>query len=152
VRARGVVVVVADAELRRPAHRQVRRRHLPSWIRATNALLLVIGFGTRHTLASNLSMQPTPETTASGGHFLSGALGGPAAPAAPPSSSTAASVIRFRYEIINSLSFGCARAWVVSPEHGRLQQHQHSRRRSIDRDMTRSFQRALHRARGRGLG
>src|SRR5262245_6927954 len=37
-------------------------------------------------------MQPAPDTTASTGHFVSGPLGGPAAPAAPASSTTASAV------------------------------------------------------------
>ena len=41
---------------------------------------------TRHTLASNFSMQPAPDTTAFTGHFVSGAAGGPAVPATPGSS------------------------------------------------------------------
>jgi hypothetical protein len=57
--------------------------------------LVVVGFGTRHTLASYLSMQPAPDTTASTGHFVSEKLGGPAAPAAPASSASAAATIPF---------------------------------------------------------
>jgi hypothetical protein len=45
--------------------------------------LVVVGLGTRHTLASYLSMQPAPETTESMGHFMRAALGEPAAPAEP---------------------------------------------------------------------
>jgi len=41
--------------------------------------LVVVGLGTRHTLASYLSMQTVPDTTASAGHDLSGPLGGAAA-------------------------------------------------------------------------
>src|SRR5262249_54811171 len=65
------------------------RLALPSWIFLTRAAFVVVGLGTRHTLASYLSMHPAPDTTASTGHFESGPLGGPAAPAAPASSATA---------------------------------------------------------------
>src|SRR5262245_24591526 len=78
---------------------------LPCWILDTSALLPVVAFGTRHTLASNLSMQPAPDTTASGVQRLSGSLGGPAAPAALASStSAAASVFPFMMGLM-ALSF-----------------------------------------------
>jgi hypothetical protein len=55
-------------------------------------LLAVVAFGTRQTLASYLSMHTGPDTTASAGHFESGALGGPEAPAALASSASAIAI------------------------------------------------------------
>jgi hypothetical protein len=49
-------------------------------------LVSVVGFGTRHTLASYLSMHPAPDTIASTGHFASGPRGWPAARVALASS------------------------------------------------------------------
>src|SRR4029453_16066776 len=74
----------------------------------TRDLFTVVGFGTRHTLASYLSMHPAPDTTASPGHFVSAPPGGPAAPpgrrGAPPgparSTPAGATVVPFRNEII----------------------------------------------------
>src|SRR5262249_33650151 len=51
----------------------------PLWIFSTRVLFCVVGFGTRQTLASYLSMQPDPDTTESRGHLVSGPLGGPPA-------------------------------------------------------------------------
>src|SRR5713101_3618528 len=65
---------------------------LPRRILSTRKLLTVVALGTRQTLASYLSMHTAPETTASGGHFVRGPLGGPAAPAAPVSSAAATAV------------------------------------------------------------
>src|SRR5262249_48797152 len=56
---------------------------VPCWIFTTSARLVVVASGTRHTLASYLSMHPAPDTTASAAHFFTGPLGGPLAPAAP---------------------------------------------------------------------
>src|SRR5262245_56045863 len=76
---------------------------LPCRILATSVRLVVVGLGTRHTLASYLSMQPAPATTASAGHLPTGPLGGPAA--APPctaaSVSTTAIANPFRNDIIS---------------------------------------------------
>src|SRR5262249_42325417 len=55
---------------------------LPCWIFFTRPLFVPSGSATRHTLASYLSMHTAPDTTASGVHFSSAPLGGPAAPAA----------------------------------------------------------------------
>src|SRR5262249_7913312 len=69
---------------------------MPRRIRATSDLFAVVAFGTRQTLASYLSMHTGPDTTASAGHFESGALGGPDAPAAlATSASASASAIPF---------------------------------------------------------
>src|SRR5262245_21558776 len=45
---------------------------LPCWIFATRLLLIVVAPGTRHTLASYLSMHTVPDTTESTGQLLSG--------------------------------------------------------------------------------
>src|SRR6185503_1694896 len=66
---------------------------VPSWILLTRPLFAPRGSGSRHTLASNLSMHPAPDTTASTGHLVGGPLGGPAAPTAPASSTTAAATV-----------------------------------------------------------
>src|SRR5262245_38492290 len=68
---------------------------LPCWILFTRLAFVVVGLGTRHTLASYLSMHPAPDTTASTGHFVSGPLGGATASAAPASSTSAAATAIF---------------------------------------------------------
>jgi hypothetical protein len=65
---------------------------VPVWIRLTSLRFVVVGSGTRHTLASNLSMQFVPDTTASSGQRVTGPPGGPAAPALPANNTMAAAI------------------------------------------------------------
>ena len=79
---------------------------LPCRTLLTRDAFVVVGLGMRQTLASYLSMHPVPDTTASTGHFVSGRLGGPAAPVAPASSTSAAvTVICFLNEIMGARVF-----------------------------------------------
>jgi hypothetical protein len=50
----------------------------PIWIFLARLAFVVVGLGTRHTLASYLSRQIVPATTASGAHLLTGNEGRPA--------------------------------------------------------------------------
>src|SRR5512144_3163868 len=92
-------------------------------MRDTRPRLRVVAFGTRHTLASYLSMQPVPDTTASGGHAVSGPLGGPAAasaPAAPTRTRAAAAATFLVMRLMALLSLLAAhgtscRAWILCP-------------------------------------
>src|SRR4029453_12267199 len=57
-------------------------------------MLIVVGPGTRHTLASYVSMHTVPAVTASSAHFLSGFA--PCAPAVPPSTPSPADTVAIR--------------------------------------------------------
>src|SRR4051794_26738939 len=61
---------------------------VPFWIFFTSPALIVVGPGTRQTLASYVSIQTVPDTTESTGHFFSGFA--PCAPAVLARSSTRA--------------------------------------------------------------
>jgi hypothetical protein len=83
-------------------------------------LFVVVAFGTRHTLASYVSMHAVPDTTASTGHFFNGASGGsPIAAALAPSTSPAASMIpRTTRRMIGLLSLGSpAGIHIAAPQH-----------------------------------
>src|SRR5262245_9992743 len=67
---------------------------LPCWIFDTRLLLVVVGFGSRHTLASYVSMHTVPDTTESGEQFFSGFA--PCAQTVPASSMTAAGTMILR--------------------------------------------------------
>src|SRR5262249_6905808 len=82
-----------------PASRALRVAN-PSWILRTSVLLAVVGLGTRHTLASYLSTQSVPATTASGAHCRTGVVGGIAKAARAmaidsPSARQVLAVVRF---------------------------------------------------------
>src|SRR5215831_3589196 len=80
----------------------------PRWIFVTRPRLVVVAFGTRHTLASYLSMHPGPDTTASGEHTVNGPLGGPtAATAAPATSSHPAATATSMHTCLTMPSIGC---------------------------------------------
>src|SRR6185503_13574701 len=76
-----------------PAAARASAVAFPCWILFTRATFVVVGFGTRHALASYLSMQVVPAMTESGGHFVSGPAGGPAAPAALASNTSTVTLI-----------------------------------------------------------
>src|SRR5262245_28495815 len=121
---------------------------LPCRILATSVRLVVVGLGTRHTLASYLSMQPAPATTASAGHLPTGPLGGVAAAAACTAASASTITNPFRNEIISVpllLRARGRRPGLAGPPPRRS--------RRTRRDMTQDSPRALRRAWGgpRGL-
>src|SRR5262249_34779005 len=89
---RGAAWGLAPPSRAPPPPAEAARLPPPFSIPPTGPAFVVVGLAPRHTLASYLSMHPAPDTTASAGHFVSGPLGGLAAPAAPASSATASAV------------------------------------------------------------
>src|SRR5262245_25214208 len=74
---------------------------LPSWIVLTRAAFVVVGLGTRHTLASYLSKHTVPATTASPGHVFTGVLGKSASTGlATPISSAVPRAIIFLFMLV----------------------------------------------------
>src|SRR5262249_45381198 len=89
--AHGAKSSVATPSCVAPPAASIAAVALPCWIFNTRPLLVVVAFGTRHTLASYLSMHTVPDTTASGAHPVRGWA--PCAPAVPASSSSAADIV-----------------------------------------------------------